>query len=138
MSYWTFSDVFEEQGVVKQPFYKGLAYLRKMACPKLANAFELLHLLGDQRIAVDSKSTLVTRRSDGTLVLAVWNLSLPEEPGESKQITIRIKGLGGVHSAVISDIDANHTVHISYLQCDGAASLSARRQIKDLRSLTDS
>ena len=23
MSYWTFSDVFEEQGVVKSPFYGG-------------------------------------------------------------------------------------------------------------------
>jgi len=27
MSYWTFSDVFEEQGVVKQPFYGGFGLI---------------------------------------------------------------------------------------------------------------
>ena len=48
------------------------------------NAFKLLHRLGDERIAVDSHSALVTRASDGTLVMAVWNLFLPEEKGERK------------------------------------------------------
>lgn len=33
MSYWTFSDVFEEQGVVKTPFYGGSAYSRNAAFP---------------------------------------------------------------------------------------------------------
>jgi beta-xylosidase len=29
MSYWTFSDVFEEQGVVKEPFYGGFGADRR-------------------------------------------------------------------------------------------------------------
>ena len=52
MSYWTFSDVFEEQGVVKTPFYGGFGLLAEDGIPKPAfNAFKLLHRLGEQRIA---------------------------------------------------------------------------------------
>ena len=34
MSYWTFSDVFEEQGVVKQPFYGGFGLVAEDGIPK--------------------------------------------------------------------------------------------------------
>ena len=34
MSYWTFSDVFEEQGVVKTPFYGGFGLLAERSIPK--------------------------------------------------------------------------------------------------------
>ena len=86
MSYWTFSDVFEEQGVVKQPFYGGFGLIAEDGLPKPSfNAFKLLHGLGNTRIAVDSESALVTRRDDGTIVMAVWNLFLPEEAGEDKE-----------------------------------------------------
>ena len=78
MSYWTFSDVFEEQGVVKTPFYGGFGLIAADDIPKPAfAAFQLLHQLGDQRIAIDSDSALLTRRKDGTLVLAVWNYAPP-------------------------------------------------------------
>ena len=41
MSYWTFSDVFEEQGVVKTPFYGGYGLVAVDGIPKPAfNAFK--------------------------------------------------------------------------------------------------
>ena len=50
-SYWTFSDVFEEQGVVKTPFYGGYGLMAAGGIPKPAfYAFELLHKLGEQRL----------------------------------------------------------------------------------------
>ena len=53
LAYWAFSDVFEEQGVVKQPFYGGYGLIAEDGLPKPAfNAFKLLHRLGDQRIEV--------------------------------------------------------------------------------------
>src|SRR5262249_27856081 len=68
LSYWTFSDVFEEQGVVKEPFYGGFGLIAEDDIPKPSfNAFGLLHELGEQRIAADSPDALVTRRSDGSL-----------------------------------------------------------------------
>jgi xylan 1,4-beta-xylosidase len=94
MSYWTFSDVFEEQGVVKTPFYGGYGLIAAGNLPKPAyGAFQLLHKLGDQRIALDSESALLTRRADGSLVLAVWNYAPPEEAGSSRTVTVRFKNM---------------------------------------------
>ncbi len=51
-SYWTFSDVFEELGVVKTPFYGGFGVVAEDHIPKPAlNAFALLHKLGDTRLS---------------------------------------------------------------------------------------
>src|SRR5467141_3230296 len=109
MSYWTFSDVFEEQGVVKTPFYGGFGILAERGIPKPAfNDFALLHRLGDTRLDVSSDSALVTRRKDGSLVIAVWNLFLPEEAGSPKTVTLRFKGLPQSRSARTTIVDKEH------------------------------
>jgi xylan 1,4-beta-xylosidase len=109
MSYWTFSDVFEEQGVVKRPFYGGFGLLAEDDLPKPSfNAFKVLHRLGDARLPADAKDVLVTRRQDGSLAIAVWNLSLPEEKGEEENITLQLTGLTGTHTATLDLVDANH------------------------------
>src|SRR5712664_393650 len=55
MSYWSFSDVFEEQGVVRTPFYGGFGLMAADEIPKPAfNAFAMFHRLGTQRLPLDS------------------------------------------------------------------------------------
>ncbi|MCU1292344.1 MAG: Beta-xylosidase, partial [Bryobacterales bacterium] len=74
MSYWSFSDVFEEQGVVKTPFYGGYGIVAERNIPKAAfHVFELLHRLGDRRIQSPSENALITQRADGGIVIALWN-----------------------------------------------------------------
>jgi xylan 1,4-beta-xylosidase len=108
MSYWTFSDVFEEQGVVKTPFYGGYGLIAAGGIPKPAfNAFKLLHKLGDQRIELNSDSALLTRRNDGTLVLAIWNYAPPGEKGLAKTITVRFENTKQ-QVATISRLDHEH------------------------------
>ncbi|HEY4877889.1 MAG TPA: hypothetical protein VIH97_02075, partial [Candidatus Acidoferrales bacterium] len=109
MSYWTFSDVFEEQGVIKQPFYGGFGILAEGGIPKSAfHAFTLLHRLGDRRIDVSSDSMLVTKRADGSIVIAVWNLSLPDDSGHARDVAIHLQSLKGAHRVQISEIDPDH------------------------------
>ena len=109
MSYWSFSDVFEEQGVIKKPFYGGFGLLAEGGIPKpVFNAFKLLHQLGDQRIDVQSDSMLVTRRADGSFAIALWNLSLPDDPGRARNVTIHLQNLKGNGRALISEVDADH------------------------------
>jgi xylan 1,4-beta-xylosidase len=109
MSYWSFSDVFEEQGVIKKPFYGGFGLLAEGGIPKpVFNAFKLLHELGDQRIDVQSDSMLVTKRADGAVVIALWNLSLPDDSGHAQNVTLHLQNLSGNHRAQISEIDADH------------------------------
>ena len=114
MSYWTFSDVFEEQGVVRRPFYGGFGLIAAGGIPKPAfNAFEMLHQLGDERLDVDSDHVLVTRRPDGALVIALWNYVLPGKKG--LPITIVLKLPHEARSARVLRLDADHgDVHGAY------------------------
>ena len=110
MSYWTFSDVFEEQGVVKTPFYGGYGLIAERDIPKPALLdFALLHTLGETRLPLPStvKDVLATRRADGTLVLAAWNTAEP--PGSTvaeKTITVQLTSAGG--TATMRRVDAQH------------------------------
>jgi xylan 1,4-beta-xylosidase len=109
LAYWTFSDVFEEQGVVKTPFYGGFGLIAAGGLPKPSfNAFLLLHRLGEQRIPANSESVLVTRRRDGRLFIAVWNLFLPEETGSAKQVNLRFRGVKRNACVRVHRLDADH------------------------------
>jgi xylan 1,4-beta-xylosidase len=134
LSYWTFSDVFEEQGVVKKPFYGGYGLIAEDGLPKPSfNAFKLLHRLGVQRLPTDSQSALVTRRSDGTLVMAVWNLFLPEEKGNAKTVTIRFTGKSAQYRAVIYRLDSAHGSLQPAYDAMGKPIYPTQKQITELR-----
>ncbi len=78
MSYWSFSDVFEEQGVIRTPFYGGFGLVAEFGIRKPAfNAFALLHKLGRTRLPVGAPEVIATRRRDGTLAIALWNYARP-------------------------------------------------------------
>jgi xylan 1,4-beta-xylosidase len=139
MSYWTFSDVFEEQGVVKEPFYGGFGLMAERSIPKPAfAAFAILHKLGDERIAVDSNFALATRRKDGTRVIAVWNYAPPVEAGardtgSPKTITLKFKGHSAKHATVYR-VDREHgDVHLTYEKM-GSPRYPSEAQIETLRS----
>jgi xylan 1,4-beta-xylosidase len=135
MSYWTFSDVFEEQGVVKQPFYGGYGLIAEDGLPKPSfNAFKLLHMLGDERIAVDTKSALVTRRDNGTIVMALWNLFLPGTAGYNKQVHIGINGSGKYQRAKVYRLDAEHGSLLRAYTDMGKPAYPTQAQIQSLRN----
>jgi xylan 1,4-beta-xylosidase len=137
MSYWTFSDVFEEQGVVKTPFYGGFGLLAEDSIPKPAfNDFKLLHQLGDQRLALDSDSALLTRRHDGTLVLAVWNYAPPGEAGSPQTFMLQFKGTRAAQ-ATISIVDHGHgDVRPAYAKM-GSPQYPTKNQIETLRKAAE-
>jgi xylan 1,4-beta-xylosidase len=137
MSYWTFSDVFEEQGVVKTLFYGGYGLIAEDDIPKPAfNAFKLFHQLGDIRIQLDSNSALLTRRQDGTLILALWNYAPPEQPGAEKTFTVRLKNTN-IQDATISRVDASHgDVHRTYDEM-GDPQYPNQKQIQQLQKAAE-
>jgi xylan 1,4-beta-xylosidase len=133
MSYWAFSDVFEEQGVVKKPFYGGFGILAERSIPKAAfNDFALLHGLGDVRVEVKSDSVLVTRRKDGWLAIAAWNLFLPEERGIPKTITLQLKGVAA-RRARVTIVDQGHGSPLPDYEKIGSPVSPTGAQIEALR-----
>ena len=134
LAYWSLSDVFEEQGVVKQPFYGGYGLMAAGNLPKPAfNAFRLLHRLGAERLPVNSASALATRRADGTIVAAVWNLYLPEESGNPKEVTIAFKGLRGAHQAKVARLDETHGSLLALYNTMGRPRYPTQKQLQELR-----
>jgi xylan 1,4-beta-xylosidase len=133
MSYWTFSDVFEEQGVVKTPFYGGYGLIAAGGIPKPAyNAFKLLHKLGDQRITLDSDFALLTRRGDGTLVLALWNYAPPGQAGSPRTLTLNIKN-ANPRRATIWRVDREHGDFHALYEKISSPRYPTQTQIQDLR-----
>jgi xylan 1,4-beta-xylosidase len=133
MSYWTFSDVFEEQGVVKLPFYGGFGLVAAGGLPKPSfNAFKVLHLLGDHRLRTDSNVALVTTKA-GAPVLAAWNLVLPGETGAAKSVTFQFSGLQGSHTAVLHQVDADHGSLLKAYAEMGSPRYPTHDQIERLR-----
>src|SRR5580698_653241 len=108
MSYWTFSDVFEEQGVIKTPFYGGYGLIAEGGVPKASfNAFALLHRLGEKRLQPDLRDALVTKRQDGTLAIARWNYAPPGESAPAKRVHISLEGGNRNARFHVEVLDAN-------------------------------
>jgi xylan 1,4-beta-xylosidase len=86
MSFWTFSDVFEEGGPMPRPFQGAFGLRAKGGINKPSYYdFALLHEMGDRRLANPSNNVIVTKRADGTLVIAVWNLVDPVAADQTKK-----------------------------------------------------
>jgi xylan 1,4-beta-xylosidase len=132
MSYWAFSDVFEEQGVVKTPFYGGYGIVAERGIPKPAyRVFELLHNLGDRRMSTESHDALLTQRTDGTLVLALWNYAEPDEKADPKSFHLQL-----THSAAktytIQLVDPSHGSVLAAWNVMGKPATPTREQIAEL------
>jgi xylan 1,4-beta-xylosidase len=137
MSYWTFSDVFEEQGVVKTPFYGGFGLIAEDGIPKPAfNAFKLLHKLGSERIELPSNSALLTRQSDGSLVLAMWNYAPPGASGSSQTITLQLKN-ANAQQALVSRVGSDQGDFHSAYEAMGSPRFPTQAQIRQLRKASD-
>jgi xylan 1,4-beta-xylosidase len=133
MSYWTFSDVFEEQGAVKTPFYGGFGLLAEDGIPKPAfSAFKLLHRLGEQRIAINSDSALLTRKKDGSLVIAVWNYAPPEHVGAAKTVVLHFQGGTYKHATVLTVEPHQGDVQSTYEHM-GSPRYPSQAQIQELK-----
>lgn len=134
MSYWDVSDVFEEQGIVKTPFYGGFGLIAAGNIPKAAfNAFALLHRLGDQRLPNASDKALVTRRADGSLAIAVWNYAEPEAAGTPLNVELQLKGLKGLHTVSRQLLDRDHGSALTLWEEMGRPAFPSREQQARLR-----
>ncbi len=139
MSYWCFSDVFEEQGVEPDIFYGGygLIAMRRIPKPSL-HAFTLLHRLGHERLAVGQGPAMATLRSDGSVAVMVWNLGARDkqgkpEPGPPLPLRIVIRGLGNRNKLQITHADDAHGSALEAYRQMGSPQYPTVQQIDELR-----
>jgi xylan 1,4-beta-xylosidase len=134
MAYWTFSDVFEENGVVRRPFYGGYGLVAEHDIPKPAyNAFALLHRLGERRLPLHSDAALATRRRDGALVIALWNYAPPGPAGAAQLFQLELRGLSRGASARLYRLDRDHGNVLKDFEAMGRPDYPNTMQIAALR-----
>ena len=137
MSFWTFSDVFEEGGPIPKPFV-GMFGLRAEGGINKPSyyAYGLLHQLGDQRIASDSKNVIVTKTSGGGLAIAAWNLIDPGERGSPRMITLVFSHLPSGARATVERVDESHGNVLPFYAKMGSPQYPAPAEIEQLNRET--
>jgi xylan 1,4-beta-xylosidase len=138
MSFWTFDDVFEENGPGREPFDGsfGLIALGGIKKPSYS-AFALLHKLGQERIAQDSPGVLVTRRGDGTLVIAAWNLVDPDKAGNARSVEFEIHGVAASSPVRLSRVDSEHGNTLAAYKNMGSPRYPTQAQVRELNRVAE-
>ena len=112
-SYWTFSDIFEENYFPSVPFHGGFGLLTIHGIAKPAyRAFQLLHELGDRLLPVTGAHDTVDAwavRSEGFIDLVLTNFALPRHDIASEEISFTLTNLPGLpRRATVRRIDETH------------------------------
>ncbi len=138
MSFWTFSDVFEENGPKREPFDGGFGLMDIGGIKKPSYvSFALLHRLGEERIEQKSDQVLVTRRKDGSLAIAAWNLVDPDQRGSSRTFELQIRGVAQDAALRISRADAEHGNTLAAYRRMGSPRYPTREQVSVLNNVAE-
>lgn len=111
-SFWTFSDIFEENYFPSKPFHGGFGLLNLHGIPKpVYRAFELLHSLGNESLLVDglhgTVDAWVVRGVNKTTVL-LTNHALPRHHLDKERVKIQLSGAPEPASAHVQRIDEDN------------------------------
>jgi xylan 1,4-beta-xylosidase len=111
-SWWTFTDLFEENHFPSLPFHGGFGLLTVHGVPKPTyRAFQLLHHLGKELLPVEgahpTADVWVVRKS-GEITILLTNHALPRHPVETVNVRVRLSGAPKVQAAHVQRIDEDH------------------------------
>lgn len=83
MSYWTFTDIFEEAGPRNTPFHGGFGLINYQDIKKPAfYAYQYLNQLGKQELAVADSSAFICKDDKGNVQALFWDFTI-DHPGDS-------------------------------------------------------
>ena len=111
-SFWTFSDIFNENYFPSVPFHGGFGILNLHGIAKPSyRAFQLLHRLGTEFMEVDGTHETIdawaVRKGDAVTVM-VTNLAMPRHPVQTELVSFRLTGASTPLAAFIERIDEDH------------------------------
>lgn len=117
MSYWTFSDQFEEAGIPDKPFHGGFGLLTMQGLPKPAYfAYRFLNQLGDTELQCDDANVWACRNQQGGVQVLLWNYTQPHQDTPNAQFFARdwpAKATAPVRLAVANLTQGEHVVSVT-------------------------
>jgi xylan 1,4-beta-xylosidase len=111
-SFWTFTDIFEENYFPSTPFHGGFGLLTLHGIPKPTyRAFELLHRLGNEQLPVEGAHETVDAWAvcgGDRLMILLTNHALPRQPIAARQVVVVIGAAPAPRGVKLERIDADH------------------------------
>ncbi|MGA2679978.1 MAG: glycoside hydrolase [Sedimentisphaerales bacterium] len=154
MSYWTFTDIFEENGPRTTPFHGGFGLINYQGINKPAfYAYQFLNRLGTIELKSNDEASLIAKDDKGAVQVLFWDFTITH-PGEkvlnqdfykrdlppkrAMQTTLRISGLkSGRYAATLYKV--GYRVNDAYATyCDlGSPSQLTRAQVAFIKDKND-
>ena len=133
LSFWTFSDVFEEGGPKHEPFDGGFGLMALGGIKKPSYwGHALLHKLGEERIANSSSNILVTKRSDGALVVAAWNAVDLDKKGSDLTLDLSVAGVPANARVLVSRVDPEYGNTLAIYKNIGSPRYPTQAQVREM------
>jgi xylan 1,4-beta-xylosidase len=87
MSYWTFTDIFEEPGTVNTPFHGGFGLMNIQGIKKPTYfAYKFLNELGHNELKNSDKDSWICSNDSGEVEALFWNLTMLDQQKTPNQI----------------------------------------------------
>ncbi|MEL6536361.1 MAG: glycoside hydrolase [Bacteroidota bacterium] len=91
MSYWVFTDIFEESGIPQTPFHGGFGLMNLQGIKKPTYfVYEYLNQMGNTELQVSDESAWACKQGEDVQVL-LWDFTYPDQGGKSNQVYYRMK-----------------------------------------------
>ena len=111
-SWWTFSDIFEENYFPSAVFQGGFGLLTIYNTPKpVYSAYRLMSGLGDEMLPVDGEAQTVARwvtRGPQRVAMMLSNVALPRHEIKSETVEITLKNCPKPLGVYVQRVDAEH------------------------------
>jgi xylan 1,4-beta-xylosidase len=151
LSYWVFTDVFEEGAAGDTIFHGGFGLINFQGIVKPTfHAYRFLHLLGDEEIARAAGIVATRESGSGTIRVLAWHYPpehrdtppLSNSPAEAEKIVamgaprnlrLEIKDLAPRATLRLETLDASHGFCLPAWKAMGAPEPPTREQVKLLR-----
>ena len=106
-SYWTFGDVFEEQGVPSRPFHGGFGMVANQMIPKPTLwTFVFFNHLRGEAVYRDEHMVLV-RRADGSYEGVAWNLCRESREAVELNLSVPAEGRLALMTRTVDEVTTN-------------------------------
>ncbi len=137
-SWWTFTDIFEENYFPSVPFHGGFGLLNIHGIPKPTyRAFQVLHGLGDERLTVDGSHPTVDAwvvRTAGGVTVLLTNWALPRHAIATERILVCLTGASRPASAFVTRLDEDHANPRKRWDEMGQPETLTTRNVEDLQA----